>query len=202
MLGFLWKEFRILYKQFGILFLFLPALLLLSIIMQDGDTAVNLMSMFPLFVALLPLSSIAIEEQENMLPWLVSLPNGRKRMVAAKYILLLSFPLITGILCGILLAILTGSIAFLQMALLFAAIGILIQAIQMPLYYKIGYQKGKFIFMVLCGAMGGFAGFMSGIEIDIPFINTGIISIFVLITLAAIFVSLLISQTIVNKKEY
>lgn len=76
------------------------------------------------------------------------------------------------------------------------------QCILLPLYYKIGYQKGKIIFMILCGAFGGVIGFLSGAEIGIPNMNgialAGIFAAVLLILPVSIFCSI----KFMEEKEY
>lgn len=202
MFGLIWKDFKMLRMQFVMLSAIFAFFLIL--VMQDRNDhfPLNFMTMLPVFFTLIPCSALAQEQQENTLPWLLSLPCSRKKMVLEKYILLIANCFLAYICCGIILLWLTKDISYLKNCLFFILCGIAMQCILLPLYYKIGYQKGKIIFMILCGAFGGVIGFLSGAEIGIPNMNgialAGIFAAVLLILPVSIFCSI----KFMEEKEY
>lgn len=63
---------------------------------------------------------------------------------------------------GIITAILTGNALSFALAMRSGILGICFQCVLLPLYYKLGFQKAKFIYMLLCALVGGVTGFLSG----------------------------------------
>ncbi len=167
MIGLLWKDLKIMKMQVCILF----GLFILFAVYAVRDSGnlfpMNFMMMMPIFFTLLPCSSLAQEQQENTTTWLLTLPCSRKNMVLEKYVLLIVYAVATGVICGLVVFALTKSGTNMLQAMLFSAIGVLTQCVLIPLYYKIGYQKAKFVFMILCGLTGGICGVFSNLEIQL-----------------------------------
>lgn len=116
----------------------------------------------PIFFTLLPCSALALEQQEQTNAWLMTLPCSRKQMVLEKYVLLLVFGLGSAAVVGIVTAILTGNALSFALAMRSGILGICFQCVLLPLYYKLGFQKAKFIYMLLGALVGGVTGFLSG----------------------------------------
>lgn len=202
MFGLIWKDFKILRMQLVMLSAIFVLLLIVAIRSGNDHFPLNFMTMLPTFFTLLPCSALAQEQQENTLPWLFSLPCSRKQMVLEKYILLVISSVLTCVCCNAVLLWLTKDVTRLGNCLFFVLCGIIVQCILLPLYYKIGYQKGKIIFMILCGAFGGVIGLLSGAEIGVPNANgIALVGIFVAVLLI-LPISIFCSTKLMEKKEY
>lgn len=166
MLGIFWKDLRTLRTPMGIL----TGVFILMIIMAIRNTAnaedfsffFHFSTMMPFFFTLLPCSALALEQQEQTNAWLMTLPCSKKQMVLEKYVLLLTFGLGSAAVIGILTAILTGNGLSFALAMRSGILGMCFQCVLLPLYYKLGYQKAKFVYMLFCGILGGAIGFLSG----------------------------------------
>lgn len=160
------------------------------------------MTMLPTFFTLLPCSALAQEQQENTLPWLFSLPCSPEANGVRKIYSLVISSVLTCVCCNAVLLWLTKDVTRLGNCLFFVLCGIIVQCILLPLYYKIGYQKGKIIFMILCGAFGGVIGLLSGAEIGVPNANgIALVGIFVAVLLI-LPISIFCSTKLMEKKEY
>lgn len=202
MFGLIWKDFKILRMQFVMLSAIFAFFLIVAIRSGNDSFPLNFMTMLPVFFTLFPCSALAQEQQENTLSWLLSLPCYRKQMVLEKYILLIIFSFLACICCCIILLWLTKDSNYLKNCLFFVLCGIAMQCILLPLYYKIGYQKGKIIFMILCGAFGGMIGLLSGAEIGVPNMNgIALVGIFAAVLLI-LPISIFCSTKFMEKKEY
>ena len=129
---------------------------------DDISFFLNFSTLMPIFFTLLPCSALALEQQEQTNAWLMTLPCSRKQMVLEKYVLLLVFGLGSAAVLGIVTAILTGNALSFALAMRSGILGICFQCVLLPLYYKLGFQKAKFIYMLLGALVGGVTGFLSG----------------------------------------
>ena len=77
-------------------------------------------------------------------------------------VVLLVFGLGSAAVLGIITAILTGSALSFALAMRSGILGICFQCVLLPLYYKLGFQRAKFVYMLLCALIGGVTGFLSG----------------------------------------
>lgn len=202
MFGLIWKDFKILRMQLVMLSAIFVLLLIVAIRSGNDHFPLNFMTMLPVFFTLLPCSALAQEQQENTLPWLFSLPCSRKQMVLEKYILLMFFSVLTCVCCSAILLWLTKDAVHPGNCVFFVLCGVIVQCILLPLYYKIGYQKGKIIFMIFCGAFGGLIGFFSGAEFDIPNVNGIALAGILAAVLLILPISIFCSTKSIEKKEY
>ena len=76
--------------------------------------------------------------------------------------LLLVFGLGSAAVLGMITAILTGNALSFALAMRSGILGICFQCVLLPLYYKLGFQRAKFVYMLLCALIGGVTGFLSG----------------------------------------
>lgn len=166
MLGILWKDLKVMRMQTAILtgvFLMMTVASVWNAERQDDISFfIDFSTLMPLFFTLLPCSALALEQQEQTNAWLMTLPCSRKQMVLEKYVLLLVFGLGSAAVLGIITAILTGSALSFALAMRSGILGICFQCVLLPLYYKLGFQRAKFVYMLLCALIGGVTGFLSG----------------------------------------
>ncbi len=202
MFGLIWKDFKILRMQFVMLGAIFAVFLIFSIRSGNDHFPLNFITMLPVFFTLLPCSTLAQEQQENTLPWLFSLPCSRKQMVLEKYILLIVFSVLTCVCCSAILLWLTKDAVHLENCVFFVLCGVIVQCILLPLYYKIGYQKGKIVFMILCGGFGGLIGLFSGAEMELPNVNGMALAGILAAVLLILPISIFCSTKSMEKKEY
>ena len=156
MLGILWKDLKVMRMQTAILtsvFLMMTVASVWNTGRQDDISFfLNFLTLMPIFFTLLPCSALALEQQEQTNAWLMTLPCSRRQMVLEKYVLLLVFGLGSAAVVGIATALAMRS----------GILGICFQCVLLPLYYKLGFQRAKFVYMLLCALIGGVTGFLSG----------------------------------------
>ena len=181
MLGILWKDLKVMRMQTAILTSIFLMMMVASVWntgrQDDISFFLNFSTLMPIFFTLLPCSALALEQQEQTNAWLMTLPCSRKQMVLEKYVLLLVFGFGSAAVLGIITAILTGSALSFALAMRSGILGMCFQCVLLPLYYKLGFQRAKFVYMLLCALIGGVTGFLSGSDyymVDIPasFCNT------------------------------
>lgn len=204
MIGLLWKDLKMMKMQVYILFALFILFVIYAILDSGNLFPMNFMMMMPIFFTMLPCSSLAQEQQENVTTWLLTLPYSRKNMVLEKYVLLIVYAVVTGVICSLVVLALTKSGTSMLQAMLFSMIGVLIQCVLIPLYYKIGYQKAKFVFMILCALIGGICGVFSNLEIQV-FSQRRTQITFLAITIACLLllpISMIYSIKWIKKGEY
>lgn len=166
MFGILWKDLKILSMQTVVLasiFIIMTVASIWNAERQDDISFfLNFSTLMPLFFTLLPCSALALEQQEQTNAWLMTLPCSRKQMVLEKYVLLLVFGLGSATVVGMITTILTENGLSFALAMRSGILGMCFQCVLLPLYYKLGFQKAKFIYMLLCALVGGVTGFLSG----------------------------------------
>ena len=152
MLGILWKDLKVMRMQTAILtsiFLMMTVASVWNTGRQDDISFfLNFSTLMPIFFTLLPCSALALEQQEQTNAWLMTLPCSRKQMVLEKYVLLLVFGLGSAAVLGIITAILTGSALSFALAMRSGILGICFQCVLLPLYYKLGFQRAKFVYKI------------------------------------------------------
>lgn len=165
MFGILWKDLKVMRMQTAILtgvFLMMTVASIWNAERQDDISFFfNFSTLLPIFFTLLPCTALGLEQQEQTTTWLMTLPCSRKQMVLEKYVLLLVFGLGSVTAVGIITTILTKNGLSFALAMRSGILGICFQCILLPLYYKLGAQKMKFICMLFCALVGGVAGSLS-----------------------------------------
>lgn len=218
MKGLLVKDFKLLMLQKNIFWLELVIVIGLFVFTEDVS--------FPLaflcfVVSLFTLSTISYDEFDNGNAFLFTLPIDRNSYVIEKYCLGLlfggaSWGLATAL--GVIATVFKGTLAiidFMMIALLILPIMIVIQAIMLPFQLKFGGDKGRIAMIGAFGALAVIAliivkGAKAVFNIDLvcvfnhlPTISMGMfVVIAVVIALVLLFVSMKISLSIMNKKEF
>ncbi len=192
-------------------------ILMLTFIIFLGMTIINESDMtfiLPFMAVMLSISTFSYDNYNKWDAYAVTLPNGRKNVVRAKYISTLIFVTISFIIsiislflmnkCGINID-LKSSISELT-GCLFGVF--LIMIIMFPIMYKFGVEKGRIALFIIAFGVTGLAFLLSkSIHINIP---SNIIDFFknyykVLIPILAcllMFASYKISQSFYSKKEF
>jgi hypothetical protein len=166
----------------------------------------------------------AVGEKSNMDALYVILSIGRKTVVLGRYVFALSLNI-----CSILLSFIFGMAGLLTarvanfgsrageafwLVILLAMLVAIIQAIQLPIFFKLGYAKAKFFvlvpFFVIMGCWSAFISIgIAGEFLDnLPgfFTNTlgvgGMVALAVLILLLLLFASYRLSLSFYKKREF
>lgn len=162
MKGLLLKDFLNL-KGFGRILLVI-VVLYAAVAVISGDISF-ITSLLMVFCAMLPMTSIALDDQANWGAYAQCLPVSRRQVVLSKYLMVLitvlaafAFSLVMALLASIRGTVDWGGLlaSFLSMA---CAI-VLMAGVSMPAIYKFGVEKARLIIMIV---------FMLGI---MPFIMT------------------------------
>ena len=135
------------------------------------------------------------------------LPLPRKQVVLARY---LSFGLTVVVfqLVSVVYLLITGSLDANGISTMFGALlmQIYVGIVLIPVSYKYGTQKGRFIYILLLGLpfllVIAASGWISSLEQSSAFDLMGLLGIVVLIMLLLLFVSFRWSVAILSKKEY
>lgn len=218
MKGLLVKDFKLLMLQKNIFWLELVIVIGLFVFTEDVS--------FPLaflcfVVSLFTLSTISYDEFDNGNAFLFTLPIDRNSYVIEKYCLGLLFGGASWVLAtalGVIATVFKGTLAiidFTMIALLILPIMIVIQAIMLPFQLKFGGDKGRIAMIGAFGALAVIAliivkGAKAVFNIDLvyvfnhlPTISMGMfVVIAVMIALVLLFVSMKISLSVMNKKEF
>ncbi len=191
-------------------------ILVLIFIIFFSMTMVNESDMtfiLPFMAVMISISTFSYDQYNKWDAYAVTLPNGRKNAVRAKYISTLVFVILSFIIsiislfimnkCGINIE-LNSSIKELIGCLLGV---ILIMAIMFPVMYKFGIEKGRIAIFIISFSVTGLAFLLSNSHINMP---SSIIDFFKnyykvlipIITCLLIFISYKISERFYAKKEF
>lgn len=217
MRGLLIKDLLLLKNQlrFFLLFFFLSAGMLLA----DFDS-VFVINYVTLIFSLFTLSSISYDEFDNGYAFLFTLPISRNQYAAEKYV----FGLVTGGTAWITVTIFAvimnlargraGAGELVVMAFLYLFISFLFLAAVVPVQLKFGAEKGRLVLILLIGVIFA-AGFIvvkaaKAFQLDLSsaadsvtaFSIGPVMIVLFLISLAAVFVSYLVSVKIMKKKQF
>lgn len=211
----LWiKDLRlILRQQKTIAFLFIPMILLITI-MGDNPMVSILYTVF-VFPAL-PISTISYDSYENGMPWLLALPISRKEYVKEKYILALSVSILANILASglyLLSRVIMGKeidlIGNLGISLLAQSAVIIYCALVLPVNIRFGSEKGRIIMilmiMLLSGIIGGVGGTVTGSNAVIAagaFNLLEAMIVLLVISCIVLIISYIVCVRWIEKKEY
>lgn len=180
-------------------------------------------SMVAVILMMLPLSSVAADEQARWDIYAATLPNGRRAVVRAKYqfsFLTLGAAFVLSCLVSFLVVVLgraSGNeyLDFVVTSLVSVAVGLLANLILYPLLFKYGSQKARIVMGLVFGiviaavAIGiVFLSFSNSTFFDVVLVASPVFSPTILVAAAvallaiATVVSYGISQRIYGKKEF
>lgn len=166
------------------------------------------------FTIVIFMSTFSYDEFNKWDAYAVTLPNGRKNIVRAKYItnlILIVGALIITLVLNYFIGYINNGLDFSQViaSSLEMTIGItLVESIMFPLIFKFGIEKGRIGLFALTIALGGIATIISKKgNINIPdgivtFFNNYYFVIIPVILIIAILLSYKISERIYSKKEF
>ena len=210
MKGLLAKDFALLMQRKRV-FLFLAAwAVVMSFTMEEGSFVVSWMAIIGAFFAI---SSLAYDEYDNCLPFLMSLPIERKTYAKEKYLF--------GFLCGfaswlfafvvyVCAALIRGNVLnianeIISLLIVIPAFVLLID-FSLPINIKFGSEKGRIVVLVIWAVVFGALMFLGdSIKLSIPTIPVSmpiVVAIISVLAIAITFISLSISSRIMDSKEF
>lgn len=218
MKGLLVKDFKLMMLQKNFLLLILAIVIGMMILSDDMVFPIGFLS----FIAsLFTVSTISYDDFDNGNAFLFTLPITRNNYVIEKYFLGLLFGCIAWILATVLGIIVTVSkdilpvIDLVQSSLIILPMMIVVQAIMLPFQLKFGGDKGR---IAMIGAFGALAvisivivkGAEAIFKVDLislldnlPTVSMGVfLAITIIIALLMLLISMKISLSIMNKKEF
>ncbi|MFV7882720.1 ABC-2 transporter permease [Enterococcus faecium] len=218
MKGLLVKDFKLMMLQKNFLLLILAIVIGMMILSDDMVFPIGFLS----FIAsLFTVSTISYDDFDNGNAFLFTLPITRNNYVIEKYFLGLLFGCIAWILATVLGIIVTVSKDILpvkdlvQSSLIILPMMIVVQAIMLPFQLKFGGDKGR---IAMIGAFGALAvisivivkGAEAIFKVDLislldnlPTVSMRVfLAITIIVALLMLLVSMKISLSIMNKKEF
>ena len=218
MKGLLVKDFKLMMLQKNFLLLILAVVIGMMIF---TDNVIFPLGFLSFLVSLFTLSTISYDDFDNGNAFLFTLPITRNNYVIEKYFLGLLLGCIAWILAtvlGIIATVLKDILPvadLVQSSLIILSIMIVVQAIMLPFQLKFGGDKGRIAIIGTFGALAVFSiAIVKGAEAifnvdlvslldNLPTISMGIlITITIIIALLMLLVSMKISLSIMNKKEF
>lgn len=217
MKGLLKKDLLLLKNQqrFFLLILFMSVGMLLA-----GVNSLFVINYITLIITMFTLSSISYDEFDNGYAFLFTLPITRNQYAAEKYV----FGFVTGGSACIIVTVIAlimnfvrggaGTLELLITALLYLFMSLLFMAVVVPVQLKFGTEKGRIVLIFIIGIIFA-AGFIvvkaaKTFQLDLStvvaaltsFAAGPVIIVLLLISLAAVFGSYLISVNIMKKKQF
>ncbi len=155
--GLFTKEFIVTLKNNKLSLIAIPIFLTLGII---NDQLMFLM-IVPALFSILPLGTMTYDEISHWNLYVLSLPVSKKKIVTSKYIAVTVLAVFSAVFLGALLFILknfdstinNNMILFMLISALF--IGVTIPCISIPINYKVGTTKGRFVYLLIVGGICG-----------------------------------------------
>lgn len=217
MKGLLIKDLLLLKNQqrFFLLFFLMSAGMLLA-----DFNSVFVINYVTLIFTMFTLSSISYDEFDNGYAFLFTLPITRNQYAAEKYV----FGFVTGGSACIIVTVIAlimnfvrggaGTLELLITALLYLFMSLLFMAVVVPVQLKFGTEKGRIVLIFIIGLIFA-AGFIvvkaaKTFQLDLStviaaltsFAAGPVITVLLLISLAAVYGSYLISVNIMKKKQF
>ena len=218
MKGLLVKDFKLMMLQKNFLLLILAIVIGMMAFTDDVAFPLGFLSFV---VSLFTVSTISYDDFDNGNAFLFTLPITRNNYVVEKYFLSLLFGCIAWILAtvlGVIATLLKGTLPItdlMPISLIILPIMIVIQAIMLPFQLKFGGDKGRIAMIGVFGALAVIAlvvvkGAKAIFNIDLvnivdtlPTVSMGALAIIaIIVALLLLFISMKISLSIMNKKEF
>lgn len=217
MLGLLIKDFKLMWMQKS----FFIIIIIVGCLLTMGYNDFTFMVGFITFIlSLFTVSSISYDEFDNGYPFLLTLPFSRKTYVIEKYVFGLILGLtgwLVSVLISCIMIIMNGEKITLDImieGLVILPMFLYIQSLMIPIHLRFGGEKGRYALIASFGIIFviGF-GIIKVIELlqvnMVPMISSilsmgpaALILILLVVGLLILLISLKISLSIMNKKEF
>ncbi len=210
MLGLIKKDLFLIKNNFKFIAIILGFYVLLAFVCDIDITFLP-----PFLSVMIMISSFSYDNYNKWDVYAITLPNGKKNVVKAKYLATLFLLVITSLAVMILSLIIsyvnTKSIHIketFEIITLTICATLLIQAIMFPAIFKFGAEKARIgVFIIVFGVaiLGGILTNVINFDSligSLSFLYDYLIIIFPIIIIAILFASYLISKKIYSKKEF
>lgn len=204
MKGILLKDFYIIRRQIVIVSLFLIPLVVLTL---SSPSSVTFLVIFILLGAIMPTAALSYDGRSKWDKLQRMLPVSGEKIVMGKYLL--------GWICagiGWILAVMgmvvvrafrpeKDSVPAFTILLMILLASSILEAVMIPIFMKIGPEKGSILMMLICAFMGGIGGILGDI---VPNWHIDLQQITAILLAAAVlgnFLSILISMHIYRNQE-
>lgn len=205
MIGLILKDLYNLKKQTKTYLILLIFYYILGIANEDF-TMVG--SMVALLAAMAPITAMAYDERSKWDKYALTMPISRVNIVASKYLLSIIFLLIAFI-STMLFSLLFSSLPLSEGVLVNLATlstGVLIVSVVFPILFKFGVEKGRILMMVVLFSPTALIVLLSKLDFKMPIVDEELIKLLLYISpaisLAIFAISIMISVSIYNKKEF
>ena len=196
MKSFLKRDWALLRINLRFYLLFIGGALLLTFFTDFSTIFVSVYLV--LFAAISIINLFAYDEANQWLGYAAAMPDGRRAMVNARYVLSFCVAAVTAVLQALIGPL---SSEVLARALMFGGISLLYSAIVLPVFYRFGSTKSRMVLIIVVAifsaSMAAVASALSdlGIPVDISLVLFPLGAV-------AMLISWPISRAIVRCKEY
>lgn len=209
MMGLIIKDLLLIKENWKQLLIFA---LIFIVIGLEGN---QILTFVPIFLSLMVLlSTFSYDDYNKWNSYAVTLPNGRKNIVRAKYVASIGLSVLA-ILFTYLMIMISGimnhqlNLEETTVTLLgcWSAV-VLLQSFMYPLIFKVGLEKGRiFLFVLFIGVSALLGLVFQNIKISLPaevisFLEHYLVIILPLVMIILLSISYKISEKIVQKKEF
>ena len=223
MIGLILKDFYAVRKQLKFYAILIGFFILMGV---NDPNNMNTDFMISFFAIMMPISALAYDERSKWHKYALTMPLKRKDLVLSKYylgLIYMGIGFLINVLLGVALITLSsrGVIPAMKMGLadlfvrnvISVLTAVLFFSVVMPLFFKLGVETGRVVMMVMAFTPVVLILVLSNIFPEPPafFSTVGmffdanlsmIAGIGVLVVLLAVFVSILVSILILEKKEF
>lgn len=205
------KELIVILKNNKFSLIAIPVFIAIGLIYKQ----MMFMMIVPALFSMLPLGTMTYDEISHWDLYVQALPVNKKKIVTSKYLAVITLALLSAVLIGTIMFIIkffdsattNNTIVFMILSALF--IGMVIPCISIPINFKFGTSRGRFVYLMIVGLICGI--FPNIILSDaskitaklVELVRTPLILTFISlgILIMMIFISWLVSVSVYEKKE-
>ena len=210
MIGFIKKDIALIkssIKLLGVL------IIIYAVMAFMGEMDISFI--LPFMSIVIMISTFSYDSYNRWDAYSISLPDGKRNNVKAKYIVTLVMILIVSLITTILSCIISYNnmktidfeqIAISTLSMIFSTV--LVLSFMYPVIYKFGVEKARigifitvFVVAIICSLISNFLD-LSTIIKTLSFIENYIVTILIISSIAMVFISYKISETIFRNKEF
>lgn len=202
MTGLLWKDLKNLKHQMGIYAFMAGIWLVVGVVNRDASFFSGLLMMLSV---MMPLSALGYDERAGWDRYALTMPVSRADLVVSKYLLGGVFALLGALFSVVLGLLLSGGAGEgLGTALLLLSVGLFFLSVTLPLMFKFGVEKGRFLLIAIAFVPTALLVFLS--KGGVPNISDALLMKLIAFSpvpaAAALAVSLPVSLAIYRRKEF